>query len=324
MNDAWGGLATALGSWPDFAGSALELINLSENHTFRLDLPTGGRAVLRVHRPGYHSRQGIESELAWMQALRSQTGLFTPRPLPGCDGQLVQEGPFRGETRHMVAFAFEEGEEPQVGDDLAPVFHQLGSLAAQCHLHVIGWTPPAGFTRHVWTARTILDPDATWGDWRATPGVIGETRQVLDKLNGRLRELLDTYGMSRERFGLIHADMRLANLLVSDGQTRLIDFDDCGFCWFGYDFGAAVSFFEESETIPALRAAWLAGYRTHRPFSREDEAMLDVMVLLRRMALLAWIETHPEAEPAQQLRARYARESAEMAERFLSTGTIDR
>jgi Ser/Thr protein kinase RdoA (MazF antagonist) len=324
MNDAWGGLATALGSWPDFEGSTLELINLSENHTFRLDLPTGGRAVLRVHRPGYHSRQGIESELAWMQALRSQTGLFTPRPLPGRDGQLVQEGPFLGETRHMVAFAFEEGQEPQVGDDLAPVFHQLGSLAAQCHLHVMDWTPPAAFTRHVWTARTILDPDATWGDWRAAPGVAGETREVLDTLDGRLRERLGSYGMGKDRFGLIHADMRLANLLVSDGQTRLIDFDDCGFCWFGYDFGAAVSFFEESETIPALRAAWLAGYRAHRPFSHEDEAMLDVMVLLRRMALLAWIETHPEAEPAQQLRDRYARESAEMAERFLSTGTIDR
>lgn len=324
MNDAWGGLATVLERWPGFGHSGIELINLSENHTFRLDLADGGRAVLRVHRPGYHSRLAIESELAWMQALRDQRGLFTPRPLPGRDGHMVQEGRFLGETRHMVAFAFEEGAEPQVGDDLAPVFHQLGSLAAQCHSHVMGWTPPAAFTRHVWTARTILDPDATWGDWRAGPGVTGEIRSVLDTLDQRLRELLGAYGMGKDRFGLIHADMRLANLLVADGQTRLIDFDDCGFCWFGYDFGAAVSFFEESETIPALKAAWLAGYRHHRPFGAEDEAMLDVMVLLRRMALLAWIQTHPEAEPAQQLRHRYARESAEMAERFLTTGTIDR
>ncbi|WMT88558.1 phosphotransferase [Pelagibacterium sp. 26DY04] len=324
MGESWGGLTAALDRWPGFAQSGIELINLSENHTFRLDLPDGARAILRVHRPGYHSRSAIESELAWMQALRSQTGLFTPRPLPGRDGELVQEGLFLHETRHMVAFAFEEGAEPQVGDDLAPVFRQLGALAAKCHLHVTRWTPPAGFTRHIWTANAILDPDAIWGDWRAAPGVCGETRKVLDKLDRRLRELLASYGMSRDRFGLIHADMRLANLLVADGETRLIDFDDCGFCWFGYDFGAAVSFFEESETIPALRAAWLAGYRRHRPFSAADEAMLDVMVLLRRMALLAWIETHPEAEPAQQLRHRYAAESAEMAERFLSTGTIDR
>ena len=323
MNDSWGGLAAALDRWAGFARSGIELINISENHTFRLDLPDGERAVLRVHRAGYHSRSAIESELAWMQALRAEAGLFTPRPLPGRDGSLVQEGRFLGETRHMVAFAFEDGAEPQVGDDLTPVFRQLGGLAAQCHLHVLGWTPPTSFTRHVWTSGTILDPDAIWGDWRMAPGVGGETRAVLDRLDGRLRDLLDLYGTGKDRFGLIHADMRLANLLVSDGQTRLIDFDDCGFCWFGYDFAAAVSFFEDRPEVPALRTAWLEGYRRHRAFPHEDEKMLDALVMLRRMALLAWIGTHGEAEIAQELAPTYASVTAELAERFMATGSID-
>ena len=317
-------VSAALALWPGFAGATPTLINLSENHTFRLDLADGGRAVLRIHRPGYHSRLGIESELAWMAALREQAGLFTPRPLPGHDGALVQEADFMGSARHMVAFAFEEGCEPQVKDDLTPVFAQLGALAARCHAHVVDWTPPRPFTRQVWTAGAILDPDAIWGDWRAAPGVKGETRAILDRLDARLRTQLDAYGTGKDRFGLIHADMRLANLLVADGVTRLIDFDDCGFCWFGYDFGAAVSFFEDSETVPALRAAWLAGYRRHRAFGTEDEAMLDAMVMLRRMALLAWTGSHSETELAQSLHATFAAGSAEMAERFLSRGTIDR
>lgn len=317
-------LSAALGLWPGLAGATPTLINLSENHTFRLDLADGGKAVLRVHRQGYHSRLGIESELAWMQALREQAGLFTPRPLPGCNGALVQEGGFMGEVRHMVAFAFEDGVEPQADDDLTPVFAQLGALAAQCHAHVTGWSPPRPFTRQVWTASAILDPDAIWGDWRAAPGVDAEIRSVLDRLDANLRVLLAAYGMDKDRFGLIHADMRLANLLVSDGVTRLIDFDDCGFCWFGYDFGAAVSFFEDSETVPGLRAAWLEGYRAHRPFEAEHATMLDAMVMLRRMALLAWTGSHAETELARSLHATYAAGSAEMAERFLTRGTIDR
>lgn len=326
MAETWTVLDKALSLWPQFSGSRPTLINLSENHTFRLDLANGGRAILRVHRPGYHTRLGIESELAWMRALQVEAKLFTPTPLAGTDGKLVQEAPFLDTTdqRFMVAFAFEEGAEPQEAEDLTGVFRQLGALAAQCHRHVIDWSPPERFSRQVWTAPAILDPDAIWGDWRAAPGISGDVRRQIDTLDQTLRRQLATYGMGRDRFGLIHADMRLANLLVAEGTTRLIDFDDCGFCWFGYDFGAAVSFFEDSDTVPALRAAWLEGYRTIRAFGPEHEAMLDAMVMLRRMALLAWIGSHAETELAQSLHGTYASGTAEMAERYLLRGTIDR
>lgn len=322
----WHGVRAALSLWNGLEDGIPVLVNLSENHTFRIDTASGPAAVLRVHRPGYHTRLGIESELAWMQALRADAGLFTPRPIAGLDGQLVQEAEFSapGDVRFMVLFAFETGSEPEVSDDLTAVFHQLGQLSAQCHAHVERWVPPQSFERQVWTAEAILDPDAIWGDWRAAPGVGGPIRETLDRLDAALRQRLVDYGMGKDRFGLIHADMRLANLLVEDGVTRLIDFDDSGFCWFGYDFGAAVSFFEESDTVPALRAAWLAGYREHRAFSAEDEAMLDSFVMLRRMALLAWSGSHAETELAQSIHGTYAQGTAELAKRYLATGTIDR
>ena len=63
----------------------------------------------------------------------------------------------------------------------------------------------------------------------------------------------DAYGQSAERFGLVHADIRLANLLVDDGHVRVIDFDDCGFAWFMYDFATTVSFMEDHPRVPELR-----------------------------------------------------------------------
>ena len=44
-------------------------------------------------------------------------------------------------------------------------------------------------------------------------------------------------------------------------QTYVIDFDDCGFGWFLYDFGAAVSFFEHDPRGPRADRAWVEGYR---------------------------------------------------------------
>ena len=48
------------------------------------------------------------------------------------------------------------------------------------------------------------------------------------------------------------------------------------------------------------------------------------IVMLRRMALLAWTGSHAETELAQSLHASFAKGTAEMAERYLTTGTIDR
>src|SRR5690606_9232957 len=99
--------------WPGLTGGRATLINLSENHTFRIDLPDGGKVILRVHRPGYNSRAAIESELAWMDALRTDAGIETPRALAGANGARVQELALRqGGNRFAVLFAFEEGVEP--------------------------------------------------------------------------------------------------------------------------------------------------------------------------------------------------------------------
>ena len=106
-------------------------------------------------------------------------------------------------------------------------------------------------------------------------GATGASRRALTPKTGRcstasIRTLwlrLAEYGTAPDRFGLIHADMRLGNLLVDGDTVTLIDFDDCGFCWFAYDFAAAISFHETNPAIPALKAAWLEGYQAVRPLT---------------------------------------------------------
>ena len=126
------------------------------------------------------------------------------------------------------------------------------------------------------------------------------------------------FGKTDDRYGLIHADMRLANLLVDQNSTRLIDFDDCGTSWFLYDFAAAISFMENHAQIPVLRRAWLAGYRKYRPLSAAEENEIDTLIMLRRMALLAWMGSHTEVDIVVELSDEFARGSAELATRYLA------
>ncbi|HVW92150.1 MAG TPA: phosphotransferase, partial [Devosia sp.] len=202
----------ALGLWAETRGGRATLINHSENHTFRIELPDGRRYALRVHRPGYQSARAIESELEWVLALRGEGALPVPRPIAGRDGKLLQSIVLSGIPRYAVLFDFEAGAEPSPGDDLGGLFVVLGRLAGLAHEHAARFAPSPGFTRQVWNAAAILDPGGIWGDWRSAPQVEGAVARTLEMLDARLRADLAAYGEGPDRFGLIHADMRLANL----------------------------------------------------------------------------------------------------------------
>ena len=115
------------------------------------------------------------------------------------------------------------------------------------------------------------------------------------------------YGHGPDRFGLVHCDMRTANLLVEGERLAVIDFDDCGLSWYGYDFAASISFMEHEPFVPELTRAWVEGYRRAAPLSAEAEATLPAFVMLRRMQLTAWIASHGETPTAQAMGEDYVR-----------------
>lgn len=301
--------------------AAARLINVSENATYVVESPGGYRSILRVHRRDYHTRNAIMCEHAWSKALDEEGGVHTPGIVPGRDGSTIQTASVEGlpGERHMAMFEFVEGEHPEEdADHLVESFEELGEIAALTHNHSVTWTRPEGFERLVWDLDSVFGPQAYWGDWRDAPGVTQDIRALLERLQSVVVRRLTVFGKDPERFGLIHADMRLANLIISDGSTRLIDFDDCGLGWLMYDFAAGISFMEDHPQIPALKHAWVQGYRKKRELSEADENEIDTFVMLRRLALLAWIGSHIEVDTAKELAPTFAPVTAELAEVFLS------
>ncbi|MBO6673852.1 MAG: phosphotransferase [Rhizobiales bacterium] len=280
-------LRTLLPSYGRSASAELTRLTVSENHTYRVD-DGDARLVLRVHRAGYHTREEILSELDWVSDLHSDATLHTAKPLARSDGERLSSVEHDG-TRHWVsAFSFLEGEEPVVGSHLVERFEELGAINARLHAHVKSWQRPEQFARKRWDFDLMFGASPIWGDWRAAFSDKADI-DLLETLENSLRERLATFGEGPERFGLIHGDLRVANLLDDGKRLAVIDFDDCGFGWFAYDFAAAISFHEEDEAIPALQAAWLRGYRGIAPFDAEDEAILPTMIMARRLLLTAWL-----------------------------------
>jgi Ser/Thr protein kinase RdoA (MazF antagonist) len=301
----------------DVAGDAtLTLLNISENATYAVDEP-GRRTVLRLHRRGYHDRAEIESELHWLDALRDQAGIRTPRVIPDRSGQRLVALDGDGGERYAVLFEWLPGAEP-AGEGLVASFEHLGEITARMHDHVLAWQPPPGFRRFAWDYDGAFGATARWGRWQQGIAVGGAERAVLDRLDRTLRTRLTRYGRAPDRYGLVHADLRLANLLVDGAATYVIDFDDCGWSWYLYDLGAALSFIEDDPRVPELVDSWTRGYRAVRELSTEDEAEIPTFIMMRRLLLVAWIGSHAGTELAQSMGARYTGGSCALAEQYLT------
>lgn len=304
------------------AGLVVKLINLSENATYSVQAPDGQRWALRIHRDGYHSRAAIASELAWLQDLRENRVVVTPAPVPGRDGEIIQivGHPRMKNPRHVVLSEWETGAEPGIGEDLARPFEVLGEVTARMHRHTRAWQRPNWFTRLTWNFDTSLgETGPHWGRWRDGMGVDAEKAALFGRTVDLIGKRLASYGQSSERFGLIHCDLRLANLLIDDDAVKVIDFDDCGFSWFMYDAATPVSFYEHEPQVPDLIESWKVGYRRVLDLHAADEAEIATFVMLRRMLLVAWIGSHSETELAKSMGLAYTDGTVGLCDTYLST-----
>jgi Ser/Thr protein kinase RdoA (MazF antagonist) len=315
--------------WALDENTPIELLNISENTTFGI----GKDLILRIHRAGYSSFSEITSELDWLRAVRRDAGISTPVVVPTMLGEdiVCTQIESLDEERHAVMFTRLPGVEP-MADSLDSLFEPLGALTARLHQHAQHWPRPSGFDRRVWDIDRSLGTNGHWGDWRYGLGVGAPERAILDRLATSITHRLHAYGTGPDRFGLIHADLRLANLLVDGadsarsgggggGATEIsvIDFDDSGFSWFGYDLGASFSFIEDHPNRAALIDSWCCGYRSIAPLDRATTDELMTFILLRRLILTAWFGTHSDIDLAHTIGRTFARGTCELAEAFLTS-----
>ncbi|MDY0885568.1 phosphotransferase enzyme family protein [Dongia soli] len=296
------------------------LINYSENATYLVEDPVQGKqSILRIHRRGYHNEAAIRSELQWIDALRKEEGVITAAPIPASDGTLIQRlaNDELPEPRHAVMFTYLTGREPSEDDLLGP-FERLGAVSAHMHRHSRNWRLPNGFIRQRWDHHGALGALSIWGHWQNGMGMTPAYLKLFERLSETIRKRLDAFGTGPQRFGLVHADIRLANLLVEGEATKVIDFDDSGFSWFLYDIGTALSFIEHRPDVPDLVDAWIRGYRKVAPLTVEEEAEIPTFIMMRRLLLVAWIGSHHETNLARGLGVAYTAGTADLADAYLA------
>lgn len=295
--------------WPIITGSP-KIVVQRENIVFKVDTIDGPHA-LRLHRQGYHSEAVIHSELEWMTML-SDKGFVVPRPaVTRSGGLVVRQGNADGADRLFSLLSWLPGQ--PFGSSHQPLHHEgiqrtdlmwaIGAKLAQLHLLSDAWQPSPAFQRPCWDRNGLVGPQPFWGRFWDCENLSTHEREWLCTLRRDCSRQLEGYDRDGADMGLIHADLARENILVNGSNVSFIDFDDGGFGYRMFDLATALIKNIHEPDYTKLRDALLQGYVNVRPLRTADLAALPLMILLRGLTYLGWVNARLQ-EPGMQEKAK--------------------
>jgi len=263
------------------------------NTTFAVTGSDGSRYVLRVQRTGDASldarrrRARVESELWWLERLRTDLDLAVPEPVRTPTGEGAVSVSVEGVPEGMPCALLRRVDGRFVDRRLMP-FHlaQIGRLTARLHDYSVRLSVPDGFDRQ---GVVQADPETEEGLVRLfTDHRSRESGRVVRSVLQKVRRAQEELGDGAESFGLIHADIHQKNYLFGNGEARLIDFDDCGWGHYLYDLAVTISEVGSLPRARSLAEALFAGYRQIRDLSPAQEGMVHSFYMLRELQNTTW------------------------------------
>ncbi|WP_058302604.1 phosphotransferase enzyme family protein [Gorillibacterium timonense] len=169
------------------------------------------------------------------------------------------------------------------------LFFEVGMIAGKIHAQSKKWEQPAYYKRMEW------DFEGTFGvEWNNFYGESYRSREwltvseiaALDRCVEMTKSRLESYGKSPDRYGMIHSDLRAANLLKNGNAIGVLDFDDCGKGWYMYEIAGAVALIEHRPDLEEIIQEIIKGYESVLPISNEDKEEIWTFIMMRRIGML--------------------------------------
>lgn len=259
------------------------------NVMFRVFTAQGHQYVLRVGTPHSNTRTNIEVEVAWLDALNTETDLDVVKPLTDTYGQLVVDemDPDLGQNRPCVLFTWVPG--APMGEDAGPFgYRLLGQMSAALQEHGRSWAAPQVEHVRTWDRIFYYDPDFD-------PIVINDPvyGHLFD--GGRRRTIARAAWLasgvikeswSDETAQIVHGDLHEWNVHMVRSRLHAFDFEDVMYALPAQDVAISLYHTRSSDQRSEIRKAFRRGYESIRPWPIEDDAQLEGLFAARQVMLM--------------------------------------
>lgn len=249
-------------------------LNSFENRVYELELEDRSRIVAKFYRPGRWSAAQIAEEHGLLAELaEAELPVCAVRPFP--DGSTLRQI----DGMHYAIWDRRGGRAPDEVD--ASLALRLGMFVGRLH-NVAAAKPFARRPRL--DAETYVRTEAAFLERERRVPAAFEARYL--RACEALAALAEKAMAGAETIRL-HADLHLGNVLLRDGELRVLDFDDAATgppvqdCWLAIPG-------RDRESL-RLRELFLEGYERFRRFDRGSLRLIEILRGLRMVRYAAWL-----------------------------------
>jgi len=284
-----------------------------------------GQYLLRIHDRSEQKADAIELEMAWLNAIRKDTGLPVPEPVQAPDGRfLVQvSDPGIPAKRDCTLLRWLRGR--FITKNIHPHhFKAQGEIMAQLHNHASKWSVPKGLTKRSFDYDGLFCDDVGAGLPNSEAWVLLSDRhkRAYEAVSRKVKRVMDNWGKGRDVYGLIHGDCGVdANVLFWKGRAHIIDFDGSGFGYYLYDLAIALEHCWNEPGYAQYLNAFIQGYTTFRALTAEQLACIDLFRSAFYVYMGLWTvavdQTSPDSPYKTDRHEKWLDYGLEFIERFL-------
>ena len=306
----------------DIKLSSMTFIAQSGAAVFKISDYDGRLYNLRVHVPKsstleniWTSRDVLDSELVWLDALCRETNLTVPVPERNQQGAFVTA--VDGILCTMLSWVV--GEQKQYFTSKQEL-RSVAEMTAVLHDQASKWQPPSTFIRpkfHCSRIRVALD----MLNQRAGEEILNaHDVEILTEAGERAIAFISTLPKNHMTWGMMHNDLLPANIVYADGVACPIDFGACGFGYFLQDLACTFWFIH-----PDARQQYIDWYGEQFPLPNDYADQLEAFFIASRLTSMIhalglpdvndWLPTDVQKSASREF-GRYA-----IGESFLFSGT---
>lgn len=273
----------------------IHLLQYEDNAIFQIASREGEDFVLRISSTEGYKEQEQISEIQWLSALRRDTDLCIPEPVPTRDGApLVNlaEETIDSQSRCCVLFRWIPGEIPTEMVKQA-VAERIGEITATLHQHAMQFIPPTTFTRPSWGWDRLFGASSAFHSEQNTRSLTPNENYLFATIGEWVQDQLRQADPNIRDWGLIHSDLHRGNIVVHQSNVGVIDFDDCGWGYLLLDIATMLSSMyrlaSNTSSYLEFRQAYLEGYTRIRSLPLQLEAKLALFLIMRDMVIVNFV-----------------------------------
>lgn len=249
----------------------------------------GRSYAIKIYQEFSSNLDDSKVEMFFLDYVSKHTEVVVPRGVTNKSGHFVTVIDSKYDTvkKRMSVYEWMDGKDLDEREEVS-YFEQIGSIMAELHNHAEHIELPCDIhAKRIDKVLYYAGDDYFYRmekyQHKVTDDFVSFMDTIIPHLDKQLKDLYKKTPM------LIHGDFNPFNIKVHKKEVRLLDFEDACMGLPLHDISTLFFYYRYDDNYSLYKDAFYKGYESKRPFNKDQEALMEMLMTARRVNFLNYV-----------------------------------